>query len=75
METYQLWEGTGYKGRIVRRLILADAISSEDPDADARQFFEVKTQNLHKVAEVQLAIMAGDIPVLGLGECWLQEHE
>jgi len=75
METYQLWEGKGYKGRIVRRLILTDAISSEDPEADARQLFEVKTQNLHKVAEVQVAIMAGDFPVLRLGECWLQERE
>jgi hypothetical protein len=50
-----------------------DGISA--PCVPVRQFFDGKTQNLHKVTEVQVAIMAGDFPVLRLGECWLQACE
>lgn len=75
METYQLWEGVSRKGRPVRRLIQGYAISDDDPETDAREFFDPKTKDLHKVADVHVAVLTPGVSAAIMGECWLQERE
>jgi hypothetical protein len=77
MERFQLWEGKEGQ-RTVRRMIHAEAILEDegpknDPEANARIFFHLDTQNLRYIGDVQITMEGGESTRRALGLCWLQE--
>lgn len=77
MERFQLWQGEEGR-RTVRRMIHAEAIlenggPKDDPEANARIFFQLDVQNLRHIVDVQITVEAGESARRTLGLCWLQE--
>ncbi len=77
MERYQLWEGKEGQ-RTVRRMIHAEAIledagAGDDPEANARIFFQLDVQNIRHIGDVQITMEGGGPARRALGLCWLQE--
>lgn len=77
MERFQLWEGKEGQ-RTVRRMIHTEAIqenagAKDDPEANARIFFQLDVQNLRHIGDVQIALEGGESARRTLGLCWLQE--
>jgi hypothetical protein len=53
--------------------IQENAGAKDDPEANARIFFQLDVQNLRHIGDVQITVEGGASSRRTLGLCWLQE--
>ena len=53
--------------------ILENGGTKDDPEANARIFFQLDVQNLRHISDVQITVEGGEPSKRTLGLCWLQE--